>query len=167
MRNIELRVVWELILNCRGSDRALARSMGISQPTVTRIRKKLQKEGVISFEAMPNLGKLGYEIIAMTFAKWNHEKYPDTRVARAKDFIMKHPNIIFVSTGIGRDSDRVAISVHKNYSDYAQYMTEIKTDWEELMTITSSFIVSIKSDNILRPISFKHLAKCLNEEESQ
>jgi len=167
MKDIELRLVCELIRNCRKSDRELAKAIGVSQPTVSRIRRRLEKEEVISYGAMPDLGKLGYEMIAMTFARWNREQHSDTRVAKAKDFITKHPNIIFVSTGIGLDSDRIAISAHKNYSDYAQYLAEIRTEWAELMRITGSFIISINSDNVLRPISLRYLAECLNKEKSQ
>jgi len=130
LKDVEWKLLCELVNNCRRSDRELARLIGVSQPTVTRVRNRLEREGIIRYDGVPNLAKVGYEIIAMTFGNWRHEKYPDTRISKAKDFLTKHPNIIFVSTGSGFGSDRVAISVHRDYSDYSKFMAEIKTDWE-------------------------------------
>lgn len=167
MKNVELRLLGELIKNSRKSDRGLAKLIGVSQPTVSRMRAMLEKEGLIEYSGVPNLRKLGYEIIAITFGNWKREQYPDTKVPKAKDFIAKHPNIIFVSTGRGFDSDRVAVSVHKNYSDYSEYMQEVKTEWSELMTLTGSFLISLGSDNVLRPISMRYLADSFGKEESE
>ena len=165
LKDAEWKLLCELISNCRRSDRELARLIGVSQPTVTRIRTRLEQKGVIRYDGTPNLAKVGYEIIAITFGNWRREEYPDTRVSKAKDFLAKHPNIIFVSTGSGIGSDRVAISVHKDYAGYSEFMKEIKTDWGELMEITGSFIIGLKSDNILRPISMRYLAECIDRDK--
>jgi len=106
MKDVELRLICELIRNCRKSDRELAKAIGVSQPTVSRVRTRLEREGVISYGAMPDLGKLGYEIIAITFAEWKREQYPDEKVPEALDFLKRHPNMLFVSTGMGLGSDR-------------------------------------------------------------
>ena len=55
LKRIELRLVAELMKNSRKSDRELAKILGISQPTVTRIRNKLEREGVIrEYTAIPD-----------------------------------------------------------------------------------------------------------------
>jgi len=162
-----LKLVCELIKNSRRSDRELAKIVGVSQPTVSRIRTRLEREGVIHYSGVPDLGKLGYEIIAMTFGNWKHKQYPDTEVTKAQDFIEKHPSIIFVSTGRGNNSDGVAISVHKNYSDYAEFVQEIRSEWGECMQTTDSFLISLGSDNVLRPLSLRYIAECLEKEKSQ
>ena len=46
MKDVELRVIRELIRDCRRSDRELAKPAGVSQPTVSRIRPRLEKEGI-------------------------------------------------------------------------------------------------------------------------
>ena len=166
MKDLELKLICELVRNSRKSDRELAKSIGVSQPTVSRIRTRLEKEGVIEYTGTINLRKLGFEIIAITFANWKHEQYADTDMPKAQDFIKKHPNIIFVSTGMGMSSDRVAVSVHKNYSDYTEYVREIKTEGAEFMTLTDTFLIALNSDNILRPISLRYLADCLEKEKS-
>jgi DNA-binding Lrp family transcriptional regulator len=47
MKDVELKVVIELIKNSHRSDRELARAVGVSQPTLSRTRKKLEKQGMI------------------------------------------------------------------------------------------------------------------------
>lgn len=44
MKETELKLVSELMKNSRRSDRELARAMGVSQPTVSRMIRKLEKE---------------------------------------------------------------------------------------------------------------------------
>jgi len=158
MKNVELKLLAELAKSPRRSDRELARSMGVSQPTVSRTRMRVEKQGLIRYAGILDLAKLGFEIIAMTLANWRHEEYSDVRVAKSQDFIKRHPNIIFVSTGRGFKSDMVAISVHKSYTDYAKFMEEIKAEWAEFTTITGSFLISTGTDNVLKPISLDNLA---------
>ena len=167
MKDVELRLICELMRNCRKSDRELAKAIGVSQPTVSRVRTRLEREGVIEYTGVPNLEKLGYEIIAITFAKWKREQYPDEKVPEALDFLRRHPNMLFVSTGMGIGSDRVTVSVHKNYSGFTKFVRELQTEWEEFMKITDSFLMALKSDNVLSPLSMKYLADCLREEESE
>ena len=60
----------ELLKNSKESDRKLARKLGVSQPTITRTRNKLEREGFIrSYTIFPNWRKLGFEILALTFVK--------------------------------------------------------------------------------------------------
>jgi DNA-binding Lrp family transcriptional regulator len=62
LSNVELRLISELMKNSRRSDRELGKVLGISQPTVSRMIKKLEKEGVIKeYNMMPDFAKLGYE----------------------------------------------------------------------------------------------------------
>lgn len=53
MKDIELRLISELVKNSRRSDRELAKALGISQPTVSRIRVRLEKQGLIDYSAVP------------------------------------------------------------------------------------------------------------------
>lgn len=113
------------------------------------------------YTAIPDWSKLGYEIIALTFSKWKHSIFSDERVAEAKKFLERHPNIIFVSTGQGMDSDRVCISLHKSYRDYCRLMQEFRQGWGKYMENLDSFVISMGADNILRPLTLRHLADYL------
>jgi hypothetical protein len=131
---------------------------------VTRRRTILEKQGLLEYSAIPDLKKLGFEILAFTFGRWNFQEYPDTRVAQMKQFITKNPNIIFISTGTGSGYDRIGISVHKDYADYSRTIQNFKTGWGKYFETLSSFIISLQTDNILQNLTFKHLASLIEQQ---
>ena len=48
----------------------LARILGVSQPTLTRNRKKLEDSGMIQdYTIIPNFREMGFKILALTFIK--------------------------------------------------------------------------------------------------
>jgi DNA-binding Lrp family transcriptional regulator len=166
VKDIELRLISELVKNSRRSDRELAKTLGVSQPTVSRTRVRLEKQGLIDYSAIPNMAMLGFEMIAVTFGKRNYQKHPEINLQKAKDFAEKHPEVIFGASGIGLGYDRISISIHKSYSDYSKFSQEIRSEWTGIMD-TQSFIISLKNKDIVRPLSMKYLADHLkNEKES-
>ena len=57
--------------NSRKNNKELARLVGVSQPTVKRLIKKLEMEGYVrEYTVIPDFSKLGFCIMAMTFVKW-------------------------------------------------------------------------------------------------
>jgi len=164
LKDVEVKLICELIRNTRKSDRELAKLIGVSQPTVSRIRARLEKEGIIEYTGVPDLRKLGFQIIAVTLGSSKTSRYAEATTKESKAFITGHPNLIFVSSGRGLSSDRIAISVHKSYSDYAEYVREIRAEWAEFMTMTDSFLIALDSDNMPRRLSLKYIAECLEKE---
>lgn len=70
-----LMLIFEMIRNSRRSDRELARSLRVSQPTATRKRTFIEKEGYIKeYTVVPDLVKLGYDFIAVTFLSFAEDK---------------------------------------------------------------------------------------------
>jgi Lrp/AsnC family leucine-responsive transcriptional regulator len=168
LTSTDYAIIAELIKNSRLSDRQLGKILHVSQPTITRRRGQLEKERLLEYTAIPDLKELGFEILAITFG--NRAAYPEhveLQIQKAKDFIERHPNIVFVSSGRGFSSDRVVISVHKNYSDYSRFQQEIKQEWEEIMAATGSFVTSLTSDSTLRNLTFTYLAELLKKENTQ
>ena len=159
-----MKLACELMKNSRRSDRELAKAIGISQPTVSRVRMRLEKEGLIDYSAVPNLAKLGFEIIAVTLCKRNYSKHPEYDIQKAKDFAAKNPNVIFGSSGSGLGYDRIGISIHKNYAEYSKFMQESKDYWGDFMSF-DSFIISLRSKDVVQPLSLKHFADCLKSEK--
>jgi DNA-binding Lrp family transcriptional regulator len=167
LKPIDYGIISELIKDSRLSDRQVAKKIGTSQPTVTRRRIELDKERLIDYTAVPDLKKLGFEILAFTFGNWNFKEYPDTRVEEMKKIIEAHPNVLFISTGSGMGWDRMGISVHKDYTDYLKVIQDYKTGWGKCFKSFSSFIVSLQSDNVLRNITFRYLAELMKKEHSK
>lgn len=163
LKNIDYTILFSLVKNSKISDRKLAKIIGVSQPTVTRRRALLEKEGLLDYTAIPDFEKLGFEIIAFTFADLRHDAHNDEKAEEAKGFLSNRSNIVLASTGRGLQRDMVCVSIHKSYADYAKLREEFNKNWGDYMTRFDSFIISIESDNILKQFSFKHLEKCLKD----
>ena len=89
MKKNDWKLISELMKNSRRSDRELARTIGVSQPTVNRMIKKLEKEGYIKeYTMIPDFSKLGYKILAITFFKYK-QSFDAEKVKKARKFSMK------------------------------------------------------------------------------
>src|SRR3989337_4373880 len=63
-----MQLLQELVKNSKRSDRDLAKIVGVSQPTLTRMRKRVERDSyILDYTAIPNMTKLGFEITAFTF----------------------------------------------------------------------------------------------------
>jgi len=164
LKDIELKLISELVKNSRRSDRELAKAIGISQPTVSRIRVRLEKQGLIEYSAAPDLAKLGFEIISVTLGKRDYQKQPEINTQKARDFVKRYPNIIFTASGSGLGNDRILISIHRNYSDYSKFMQEWNTEWAGWVNM-NSFLISLKSGDVVQPFSLKPFADHLTKKE--
>jgi DNA-binding Lrp family transcriptional regulator len=162
--SLDIKILFQLVKDSRQSDRQIAKVLNVSQPTVTRRRTILEKQGFLEYSAIPNLKKLGFEILAFTFGRWNFQEYPGTRVEQMKQFIAQNPNMIFISTGTGSGYDRIGVSVHRDYADYSRTIQNFKTGWGKYFETLSSFIVSIQTDKILQNLSFKYLVNLVEQE---
>ena len=155
-----VKLLKELIRNSRRSDRELAKTLKVSQPTVTRNRK-LAESYVRSYTVVPEFQKIGYEIFAITFAKAKtyDKKEVETKLEAQRKWVMQHPNVFFASDGEGLGKDAVVLSLHKDYSKYAEFMRQYTVNFSEFISDVQSFIVSLKTGMIIKPFDLKYLAE--------
>lgn len=163
LKNLDYEIMFELMKNSKTSDREVARKIGVSQPTITRRRARLEREGYISYSGIPNFTKMGLTIMAFNFLSWNAEGRK-LSAARSKSFLDKvalflkqYPNVIFASTGSGMGMGRVSISLHRNYADHVGFIKSLQADWGRYIAKRDVFLVSLESDNVVRPLSFSCL----------
>jgi DNA-binding Lrp family transcriptional regulator len=162
MNDIELKLICELMKNSRKSDRELAKAIGVSQPTVSRARIRLEKEGIIKeYTMIPDFRKLGFEIVAITFVRHNI-KYAKPEVKEAafrkvEEWMMKQPNVIFASEGQGMGWDGVFVSLYRKYSGFIEFMNKHDTELPEFMVDSQSFILNISPTTIRKPFHLKYL----------
>jgi len=159
-KKIALKLLFELVKNSKRSDRELAKVLGVSQPTITRMRQKLEKKTIKEYTAIPDWVELGYELMAFTF--FNMIVSPNKRqekIRKAKDWVMKHPNVIFASSGDGMGKSGITISFHKNYTSFTNFITDVQTEWGEYLKEIQFFIISMKGSVLLKPFSLKYLEK--------
>jgi len=157
-----LRLVSEMLKNSKKSDRELAGILGVSQPTVSRTRARIEKEYIKTYTIIPDFQKLGYQIMAFTISKLKQSSENITAekmMQRAKEWITKRPNVIFAADGEGFGKDFIIVSFHKNYSAYAKFARSFAMDWGASLDNFESFLVSIGSGYSLRDFDLKYLAE--------
>ena len=124
-----LKLLFEMIKNSHRSDRELAKSLGVSQPTVTRKRAILEKEGYTKeYTIVPNFVKLGYDFLAVTFLSFAEDR-PEL-FDKAREWTKSQPSVLFAADGGGFGMNSIMVSVHKSYSDYSRLLTKLRQDWQ-------------------------------------
>ncbi len=163
MKEMERKLLSELLKNSRRSDRELAKAIGTSQPTTTRLRTKLEKEGYIKeYTIIPNFSKLGYTIMAMNFIKLD----PKLTEHEVEEFRKTHPDtmgktpfgIVLIHRGIGLGYDSVLVSFHQNYTCYDAYRNYVKHAMGASITEMNTFLINIEKNNTLPP-TFSFIAR--------
>ena len=153
----------ELIRNSKRSDRELARILGVSQPTLTRIRKRLEKENfILDYTIIPNMTKLGFEIVAFTFL--NIDRYDpktgelDSALGeRAHKWVAHNAKIVFGAGGEGLEGKNcMVISVHRDFTDFTNFINDFRIQWASRIKEIDSFLVSLKA-KMPKPFSFRNL----------
>jgi DNA-binding Lrp family transcriptional regulator len=161
MKENEIRLLAELLKNSKKSDRELARVLRVSQATVSRTRSKLERDRVIQeYTIIPDLTKLGFELMAITTAKFKvsrNEKFME----RATAYMKNYPNILLSSRSQGMGKDAIIISLHKDFTDYESFMVTLKSDWIDSAEDEESILVSLKGFTA-KPFSLRYLAEILN-----
>lgn len=163
MKDIERKLIAELMKNSKKSDREIAKTIGISQPTVTRTRSKLEREGYIKeYTLVPDLHKLGYELLALTFVKVRGTQIPEEmekiRAFTHERTVKTKHDLLMLERGTGLGYDGVIFSVHENYASYMDFRNLLR-QYPFLEGNMESFLVSLEDDVRYLPLTFKILAK--------
>jgi len=163
IKKTDLKLLFEFVKNCKRSDREIAKIVGVSQPTITRKRTKLVETGLIrQFTAVPSLDKIGFEIATLTFTnmKASTGESLENLKDKERDWAEKHDEILFASSGFGMGMNGVIVSVHKNYTDYQKFLTELRTYWAKHIVNIQSFILSLQNrERVTKDFSFAPLEK--------
>ena len=156
MKKRMLKLLFELMKNAKRSDREIAKIIGVSQPTITRMRQRLEKTAIVDYTVIPDWTELGFEIMAMTLVK---AKGLPEATEKAKKWAMSNANVVFAAGGEGMGMDYSIISFHKNYSDYSSFIENLKTEWTENLQDLQSFLMATGEERTVKPLSLKYLEK--------
>ena len=172
MKEVELKLVSELMKNSRRSDRELAKAIGVSQPTVSRLIKKLENEGLIKeYTMIPDFAKVGYKILALVFVKLkqplNQEQRDKARNIARESLATGSLEVVMLERGFGLDHDGVFMTYQKDYSSYLKFIEWLRQfDFLRLERI-ESFIVSLDDKVRYRPLTFSLLAQDISRTKEE
>jgi len=164
VKKIERRILSELMKNSRRSDRELAKAIGSSQPTVTRARNKLEKEGYIrEYTIMPEFLKLGYEILAVTLFKYK-KRFDAEKIEKAKEILAdsfkRGPfEIVMAERGTGCGYNAMMISIHRDYKSFMDLMDWAQQFYSLELGEFDTFLINLADEVRYRPLTFSSLAK--------
>ena len=147
LKTREKKVFFELLKDGRAHDKSMSKKLGITQPTVTRIRQRLEKKGYIrKYCSVPAFEKVGISIIVITLFIWEGttDEYAD-----ASKIVKSHPQIISASSGEGlRGKNGVIISAHRNFKSYESFIRDLKNQWLSSVSGIEQFFFSVDSNFI-------------------
>ena len=152
------QLLYELIKDSKRSDHKLAKAIDVSQPTVTRLRNQLEKEGYIQeYTIIPDLTKMGYTIMAIFCIKYK-AYLKEKAKEMSTDAAIEHSSTVFDSRAQGMGKNAISISVFKNYGEYSKYVEGLASKWDDIVEDWSSMLVDLKGP-ILKPFSLRYLVE--------
>jgi len=163
LKPIDYKLLFELMKDSHRSDRRLAKALGVSQPTVTRRRAILEENFIEGYTVIPKFGKIGYELAAFTFLKSKLKQKTGQEKEEAlknmKEWYMNQPNVILVADGTGMGWDAVCISLHENFTDYAEFIRAQDSELADFIIENQTFHADLRPGLIIKPFHLKYLAK--------
>ena len=162
INEIDRKILAGLLRNSKESDRQLARTIGVSQPTITRRRARLEREAISSYTLIPKWVKLGFKLLVITFINSKEARSSPEQLKEwmenAKKWAMAHPNVI-VSTGCrGMNVGGFMISIHKDYSEFDRFMHDHNLALGKYLDDVQNVIMNLDGEEIIKPFDLTCLA---------
>ena len=161
LKPIDYKILFELMKDSHRSDRQLAKSLGVSQPTVTRRRAMLEEDFIEGYTVVPKFGQIGFEIAAFTFIKsklkFKSGDEKNDALQKMKDWYMKQPNVILVLEGRGMGWDAVCISLHEDFSNFAEFIRVHDSELSDWVVESQTFHSDLKAGVVIKPFHLKYL----------
>jgi len=161
LKPIDYKILFELMKDSHRSDRQLAKSLGVSQPTVTRRRAMLEENFIEGYTVIPKFGQIGFEIAAFTFIKSKLKLATGEEKTKAlhkmKEWYMKQPNVILVLDGRGMGWDAACISLHENFASFAEFIRAHDSELSDWVVESQTFHADLKAGIIIKPFHLKYL----------
>jgi DNA-binding Lrp family transcriptional regulator len=159
LKNTELKLLAALMKNSKASDRDLAKILGVSQPTITRTRARLEKEGYIrEYTIIPDFQKLGYEILSLSFVTLkkglSEEEIEKARNITSEDLRKNPYAVLMLERGSGMGYTGVVMALHRDYRSYCSHLNRLRGFTFLEISKLNSFLISLKEEIHYRPLTF-------------
>ena len=161
LKQIDYKLLFELMKDSHRSDRQLAKALGVSQPTVTRRRAMLEENFIEGYTVIPKFGQIGFELAAFTFLKsklkYKTGEEKDVALNTLKEWYSKQPNVILVLDGRGMGWDAVCLSLHENFSSFSEFIRAQDSELSDWIVESQTFHSDLKTGLVLKPFHLKYL----------
>lgn len=172
MKDVELKLVSELMKNSRRTDQELAKAIGVSTQAVSKTRRKLEEDGYfLEYTAIPNFSKAGYHLLALTFTSYKKDLSGKVKDEARRQAAEQAPiallNAVLIERGFGMNHDAVIASFHKDYSSYTNFTRVLKSNPYLDSSKLESFLVNLDDDVRYRPLTLSTLAQHMLTEDAE
>lgn len=140
------------------SDRAVAKTLGISNATLSRRKKKLEQEGYIKeYTVIPDFHKMGLDFIVFSFAKTSDVITP-AQAKEAQELIQKQPEIlcVFMEQSFA-GTTWVVVSAHKTYNSYLELSDRMQKESMFRPNVETNSFMFYTGKKFPKPFSLRNL----------
>lgn len=155
MGTIERRVLCGLIEHPDLPDNTLAREVKTTRQAVARIKKRLEKRGVLRTVKVPELKKLGLEVLSFVHLSFS----PDT-ITPGKAMTV-HPGRSPVFFQCLSSTDLVCLGAHRNFTEFQDFRSHLVSQFSKrgLKGEPASVLLPISLIEPIRTFDFKEMVK--------
>lgn len=114
LTNNEKMVLYGLIKYPELTNTDLGSIIGIHPKTVSTVKRSLEKQGLILKFNVPNLKKLGFQILSLFHGRFRPGNTAETKREMVEKMLLGAPHVFAVV----EDIDCVVLSIYKNYSHF-------------------------------------------------
>ena len=75
---------------------------------------------------------------------------------------LSKPNVVFAAECDGMGMGGVVVSLHRSYSDYVDFVRELRLEGGDGLNLADSLIISLEG-SVIKPFNLGDLAKTLQE----
>jgi DNA-binding MarR family transcriptional regulator len=158
LSRIEKKVYYGLICHPEIVDNGVAKKIGVTRQSVTKIRKRFESEGILTTIRVPDFQKLGVEILALAY----YEFTPGSTLANRKkgiEWVVKELPAFFHIAG---NQEGMLAGVAKNFQDLQKhnYLTS-KLYFEKgfFRSEPRVIMMSVKDLTVLKDFTFAPFVK--------
>ena len=156
------KLLSELLRNSERSDRELAKVLDVSQPTVSRMKRRLVHDKMImGYSVIPNFYKMGYKILALNFVNSKHnfssKENREEMIKEVKSWMMDKPNVVYCDSCRGMGMDGGFISFHKSYEEFDEFIRQHNLELGKYLDGAHTVLFNLGRHDVIKPFHFKYL----------
>ncbi len=139
-------------------DNRIAEKIQTSRFTVTKIRKRFYDEKLMRTTCIPDIKKLGMNILAFNHSKFKPNMTTFKREKCLRNTLQIYPTIFHVS----RDLESMSIAVFNNYKDYQEaydLVNKCRAEFEFLKNEPETLLLSIPRMTTIKNHTYEPLTK--------
>ena len=158
LSNIEKKVYQGLIANPDIVDNSVAKKIGVTRQSVTKIRKRLQSEGLLLTAKLPDLGALGSEIVAFA-----HYRLKDgAGLVKRKKALAWTASELPGFFQVANDREGVILGLGKDFPDAQDHIYNVLSIYHKegfLACEPKIMLLAVKDLEVLKEFIFESIVK--------